>query len=169
MPFYHYRQNNSYGAFDFTDKLTANVVIEADSPDQADKRAEQIGLYFDGCSSGIDCPCCGDRWYRASGTSYDSYEFPAVYGTPFDKLIILARGYSKVTHDRAQWLEFGPSGFLVLHSWRNAGEPEIYLYPKDQDTPIPHGFPMSDEEFDEVYQAHMAMLSEKLNAGEPLS
>ena len=27
--------------------------------------AEDIGLYFDGVEQGMDCSCCGDRWYRA--------------------------------------------------------------------------------------------------------
>ena len=75
--FYHYSQNNSGGGFDF-DKyrgITNHVVIEADSANEADSRAEDIGLYFDGSG---DCPCCGPRWYNAWEEGGD--EDPIVYG-----------------------------------------------------------------------------------------
>ena len=59
--FYHYSQNNSGGSFDFDKKagITHHVVIEAESAEAADRKAESIGLYFDGEG---DCPCCGERW-----------------------------------------------------------------------------------------------------------
>jgi hypothetical protein len=60
--FYHYRQNNSGGSFILDDDVTVHVIIEAESAEQADRPAESIGIYFDGCSNGMDCPCCGDRW-----------------------------------------------------------------------------------------------------------
>jgi hypothetical protein len=62
--FYTYRQNNSGGDFCFEPQagISHYVIIEADSPENADKLAEGIGLYFDGCYTGRDCPCCGDRW-----------------------------------------------------------------------------------------------------------
>jgi hypothetical protein len=80
--FYTYRQNNSGGCFDFNYEkgITVNVIIEADSPENADDRAKEIGLYFDGCDDWTDCPCCGDRWYHTyegAGT-----ESPEVYGKP---------------------------------------------------------------------------------------
>jgi hypothetical protein len=64
--FYSFRQNNSGGRFVFDEKdgISVLVVVEADSAEQAENRAESIGIYFDGCDAGIDCPCCGDRWYR---------------------------------------------------------------------------------------------------------
>lgn len=73
--FWHYSQNNSGGSFDF-DKvrgITHNVVIEADSAEDADRRAENIGLYFDGSG---DCPCCGNRW---SGAWDDGDDVPKIY------------------------------------------------------------------------------------------
>lgn len=63
--FYHYSQNNSGGSFDNDDRVCHHVIVEADSADEADVRAESIGLYFDGVERGLDCSCCGDRWYRA--------------------------------------------------------------------------------------------------------
>lgn len=81
--FFHYSQNNSGGSFDFdlARGITHHVVIEADSADDANKRAEAIGLYFDGCDAGIDCGCCGDRWYPKSSGSKGSAE-PTVYAGP---------------------------------------------------------------------------------------
>jgi hypothetical protein len=65
---YHYQQNNSGGTFDIDEKagIGPRVWIEAPSADAADRRAEDIGLYFDGLEKGVDCPCCGDRWYPTS-------------------------------------------------------------------------------------------------------
>lgn len=71
--FFHYHQNNSGGSFG---PPAINVIVEAESKEQADSKAEEIGLYFDGCNNRIDCPCCGDRWYRA----YDGDRTPQMYG-----------------------------------------------------------------------------------------
>lgn len=62
--FYTYRQNNSGGSFAFDDKrgISVDVVIEAGSESEARNKAQAIGIYFDGCSTGQDCSCCGDRW-----------------------------------------------------------------------------------------------------------
>lgn len=67
--FYCFRQNNSGGVFinDDDKGICEYVIIEAESGDDANERAEKIGLYFDGASYGRDCSCCGDRWYRAYG------------------------------------------------------------------------------------------------------
>lgn len=72
--FYCYGQNNSGGVFEITNDVTLNVVIEADSPDQADAKAEEIGIYFDGCELGIDCPCCGDRWSPMYDNGEETHE-----------------------------------------------------------------------------------------------
>lgn len=80
--FYTFNQNNSGGSFDYDAErgISAVVIIEADSAEAANERAEQIGLYFDGDG---DCECCGDRWYSVSGT-YDSADVPSIYGTPLE-------------------------------------------------------------------------------------
>ena len=82
--FYQYNQNNSGGSFVF-DKdmgITHHVVIEAESADDADRRAEEVGLYFNGCEEGRDCSCCGDRWHPTYGEG-DSE--PLYYGMPVNK------------------------------------------------------------------------------------
>lgn len=65
--FYEFDQNNSGGNFITNDRLCARVVIEADSSEDAMDKAEELGCYWDGVSKGMDCGCCGDRWYPASG------------------------------------------------------------------------------------------------------
>lgn len=65
MPFFEYYQNNSGGRFMVTENLTRRVIVEAHDAPHADLRLTQLGGYFDGCATGSDCDCCGDRWYRA--------------------------------------------------------------------------------------------------------
>lgn len=60
--FFHYRQNNPGGHMDRDDNLSDHVIIEALDAAHANRRALNIGMYFDGCITGQDCRCCGDRW-----------------------------------------------------------------------------------------------------------
>lgn len=64
--FYHYSQKNSFGTFDknVEDGIGTDVIIEAYSAQDANERAKKIGIYFDGVEKGVDCSCCGDRWYK---------------------------------------------------------------------------------------------------------
>ena len=62
--FYTYDQTNSGGTYTGP---AACVIVEADSAWQANAIARKHGVYFDGCQSGKDCSCCGDRWYRQGG------------------------------------------------------------------------------------------------------
>ena len=73
--FYTYRQNNSGGRFG---QPAIQVIVEADTPEQADVVAQSRGLYFNGVDNDYDCPCCGDRWYPAS--SWDESAEPVIYG-----------------------------------------------------------------------------------------
>ena len=84
--FFTYHQNNSDGYFDYDKKkgITVWVIIEAKNAEQANKRAEQIGLYFDGVGVG-DCPCCGDKWYSAYSDD-DGTNKPEIYGEPVSKV-----------------------------------------------------------------------------------
>ena len=81
--FYAYDQNNSGGGFIVNDDVTYNVIIEADSADEANAKAEDVGIYFDGCETGDDCPCCGDRWYAAWRDEGDAT--PMIYGKPVEE------------------------------------------------------------------------------------
>lgn len=79
MMFFHFSQNNSGGSFDFDEDrgITHHVVIEAKSKDHASAIAQDIGIYFDGVRKGMDCGCCGDRWYEPYADGDDT---PKVYG-----------------------------------------------------------------------------------------
>lgn len=80
--FWTFIQNNSGGHFDYqpNDGITHYVVVEATSLIHALSRAADIGLYFNGCDSGMDCPCCGDRWSEPWLEAGDAV--PSIYATP---------------------------------------------------------------------------------------
>lgn len=61
--FYEFNQNNSGGDFIVNDEVCHRLIIEAENEEDAISKAEDLGCYWDGVSKGIDCPCCGDRWY----------------------------------------------------------------------------------------------------------
>jgi hypothetical protein len=65
--FFRFRQNNSGGFFKKDDAagIGVSVYIEALNADDANHRAERAGIYFEGCATGEDCRCCGDRWMKA--------------------------------------------------------------------------------------------------------
>jgi hypothetical protein len=77
VKFYEITQNNSGGSWDIDENLCHRLFIEADSEDEALGKAEGLGVYFDGCSDGTDCSCCGDRWSRHA----DEIVLPYRYGT----------------------------------------------------------------------------------------
>ena len=89
MKWFEFNQNNSGGSFDVDDKVCHRLFIEAESFDDAVKKAEELGCYWDGVDDGIDCPCCGDRWskwnddpvgielYKTEG--YKSFSYGTLY------------------------------------------------------------------------------------------
>lgn len=97
--FWQYWQNNSRGNYIVNHEkgISAQVWVEADNHELANAKAEEIGLYFDGCLIGEDCPCCGDRWSRVE--QYHYYVAP-----PKD-----VQGYYRDIHD-------GPEGYLHMSS-----------------------------------------------------
>ncbi|WP_339273797.1 hypothetical protein MKY59_21630 [Paenibacillus sp. FSL W8-0426] len=83
--FYTFSQNNSGGSFKRDDHVCEYVIVEADSAKDANTKAEEVGIYFNGCDDGTDCSCCGDRWYEQWNDS-DGTELPSIYGTPVTEL-----------------------------------------------------------------------------------
>lgn len=83
--FYTFRQNNSGGEFthDHKEGIGVCVIVEAQNAAHALNRAERIGLYFDGCATGMDCPCCGDRWSDYVDDE-DGTDAPEVYGQKYE-------------------------------------------------------------------------------------
>ena len=63
--FYEFSQNNSGGSFVTDSKLCHRLFIEAKNEEEAIEIAESLGCYWNGVNEGLDCPCCGDRWYNS--------------------------------------------------------------------------------------------------------
>jgi len=79
--FFHYSQNNSGGSFDINETVAHHVIIEALSAKDANIRAVDIGIYFNGCDTGADCSCCGDRWSE-QWCSNEGDDTPLIYNDP---------------------------------------------------------------------------------------
>lgn len=96
MSFYKWQQNNTGGIFVTNDKLCHQIIIEADTEEESEQKAFDMGVYYDGVESGDDCDCCGDRWY-----SPDKYEFPFTYsiGIVFDNV----EDYAQYLADNFGW------------------------------------------------------------------
>lgn len=84
--FYEFSQNNSGGSFATDKKLCHRLIIEANDEDEACRIAEDLGVYFNGCEDGMDCPCCGDRWYRPSELS-NPYRYGAFSKKEAEKIV----------------------------------------------------------------------------------
>jgi hypothetical protein len=79
---FEFSQNNSGGHFIVDDDVAHSVFIEAASKAEATDRALMAGVYFDGCASGADCHCCGDRWSKLYDDEPDPV--PSRYGKPLN-------------------------------------------------------------------------------------
>jgi hypothetical protein len=95
MKFYELSQNNTGGSFAVDSKLCHRLFIEAESEKAALEIAEGLGCYWNGVDDGMDCSCCGDRWYKSAdevdlekmNTKWNGYEISEWLGK------------SKNTHD----------------------------------------------------------------------
>lgn len=80
--FITFRQNNTHGYY----VGPVYVCFEVDSIKEANELAEASGVvYFDGVGRGMDCDCCGDRWYPVLDEE-DLTETPTMYGDPLVKV-----------------------------------------------------------------------------------
>jgi hypothetical protein len=103
MKYYLFRQNNSGGHFDINDMLAPYVFVQAKSKKQANKRAKRVGIYFDGCDEGRDCPCCGDRWSNTISTAaYTKEEMEEFISQKKEDPMLTRRGWheARVHHDK---------------------------------------------------------------------
>lgn len=128
---YEFRQNNSGGSFDFdADRgISVHVIVQADDAEEANYRANRIGLYFDGCETGDDCECCGDRWYRQSYTDKGD-PVPSEYGVPLIDVAPDPR-YSSLGRG---WMGEKPECFVHLKDGRFFGFVKVdgrYVYAGD--------------------------------------
>ena len=90
MKKYIYPQNNSGGVYDYPEwtgpedrggvcayydwqNQQVDVWVIAESASEADELVQKYaGVYFQGIESGLDCECCGDRWWPAN----DLFSYP---------------------------------------------------------------------------------------------
>lgn len=118
--FYNFAQNNSWGSFIEDDRVWEYVFIEASSRDEANDKAESIGIYFDGCDTWSDCECCGDRWNRQwdKGISFP-YEYPVrELLTSWSK----DNSAEKKTIEKAVLKKYGRKAYRTF-SWHNSSVP----------------------------------------------
>ena len=74
MSYFKFRQNNSFGVF----RGTPLIFVQADNAADANRIAQDHGVYFNGVADGLDCDCCGDRWYPVHDD--DAQDQPSSYG-----------------------------------------------------------------------------------------
>jgi hypothetical protein len=125
--FHCFNQNNSGGRFrtDHARGISHYVIVEGNSREDIIERAQDIGLYFDGCRTGRDCSCCGDRWYKPwEGT--DLTDTPMIYGED------VSSGVYNVTEEYGTaWITDGAEGYI--HYANNVVQPVVYTkVPKDK-------------------------------------
>lgn len=103
MPFFEFRQNNSGGGFNIDESagISVIVIVEADNANQANSKAEDIGLYFDGYG---DCSCCGNRWY-SQWHDAEGHKVPSHYGEPIQD-VDFGTGYN------FKWNKTGPEAYV---------------------------------------------------------
>lgn len=103
LQWWEYRQNNTGGSFSYDPQsgISVNVYVQARDPSEADFRAKEIGLYWDGCDSGQDCSCCGDRWYPQS-----------YYGTPVEDVPPPDKVWAPEFSYASKWIANGYETFV---------------------------------------------------------
>jgi len=69
MNYYLYRQNNSGGFFAAP---AVNVIVRAENADEADRLAQEVGVYYDHDYL-TDCECCGTRWNESFDFTAPTY------------------------------------------------------------------------------------------------
>lgn len=100
--YYEFNQNNSGGGFEKS--LPKELFIEADSMEDAIRKAFSLGVYFDGVSLGLDCECCGDRWHEPN-----ELVFPYKYTSfPREEAKQIAEKYKgKAESKKNHWGQYG--------------------------------------------------------------
>jgi hypothetical protein len=114
--FYEFRQNNSGGSFDVDNNVCKWMFIEANDCEQANELAQNLGVYFNGCDSGLDCDCCGDRWHEADESGYINLkEVSKSYKTKLTTI----EDYANLLVDKYGWGENEFARVFYLSGERN--------------------------------------------------
>lgn len=108
--FFQLDQNNSGGKFITDDKVCPVLVVEAETEEQALQIASELGCYWDGVDAGVDCQCCGDRWYQSTFKITEDF---------------LSDGYLISATSKEKWLE-------KYGVYKRLGEPTAFFFPWDK-------------------------------------
>lgn len=117
--FYAFWQNNSGGSYIADGTVEQLVIVEADNAGAANEFACIVGVYFGGVRKGIDCDCCGDRWY--SVTEDDAYTVPALADRPVKQFFTTRN--NKV--NTVIYYKDGTKAYGVKPSWDEPREDNI--------------------------------------------
>ena len=84
--YFEFSQNNSGGGWqiDHEAGIDEKVFVQAWNPSEANAKAEEIGIYFDGVSKGYDCSCCGNRWSECWDSDTGQEEAPTASKVSLD-------------------------------------------------------------------------------------
>jgi hypothetical protein len=115
LKWYEFSQNNSGGSFVVNENLSHRVYIQALDTASAISKAEDMGIYFNGCEDGRDRSCCGDRWHEP----YGEVKFPLEYGN--DLIFKNIEEYAQYLADEYGWTR--PD--IYLH-YANGDKKKIY-------------------------------------------
>jgi hypothetical protein len=108
LKWFEFTQNNSGGNFTVNGELCHRLFVQAATDDQAVEIAEGLGVYFDGCENGMDCPCCGDRWYRPSEINFPiNYDKNRKFTNVREYAQFLANEYGWTTPDARLYYKNG--------------------------------------------------------------
>lgn len=124
MPFFEFKQNNTGGSFEVNEMVCNRVVIEAENAEEANRIAMDMGIYFDGVAGGLDCGCCGDRWYpqdkEEEGNTYPMEYGRKTFKTPEEHYQSLANKYGWTTPDIRIYYADGKTVSEIVSKGRRA-------------------------------------------------
>lgn len=105
LKFFEWSQNSPGGSFDVDNKITHIIIIQSKTYEDAEKKAFELGVYYNGSSEGIDCSCCGDRWYEGQ-----EIELPERMGYFMTKEILIKNihQYCNFIVDNYGWIKGNP-------------------------------------------------------------
>jgi len=117
LGWYRFDQNNSGGFFHMDEDVAHYVFIEAYSTKEANQIAKNIGIYFDGCREGMDCDCCGDRWYPVDEPEKDFILYSWASGKGYEsKVYVKAFDYFSTLADEDMFAEEGKPSVIAYYS-----------------------------------------------------
>jgi len=120
--FYEFSQNNTGGSFDVDDKVCHRLFVEAKSAKEARKKAKDLGVYFNGVSKGLDCGCCGDRWYKVDDS--DKIDLTSI-SKSYKKEFLHIKDYAQYLANKYGWTTPDSRIFYIDGTVENISKKEL--------------------------------------------